>query len=183
MPLIESPWQRVRYQTYNVWASNGTLDGTLSWYNINSIIPCTTEDVHVGNCTSPWYNPYLPSPGKGWPAGWGALIYPPPLVGDKNPLPPVWAPVESIRWVMLGAGIRDTEYAYALEKLHSTQADDLLKQLRALSPAFSSKWNPLCGDVTYGDDGYMVEPHPLAGGSSAINAWKLAAAALLDSRA
>ena len=36
MPIIESPWERERTQALDVWASNGTLDGTLSWYSVNS---------------------------------------------------------------------------------------------------------------------------------------------------
>jgi hypothetical protein len=32
VPIIESPWERVRFEALDVWGSNGTLDGTLSWY-------------------------------------------------------------------------------------------------------------------------------------------------------
>ena len=36
VPVIESPWERERTQAPDVWASNGTLDGTLSWYSVNA---------------------------------------------------------------------------------------------------------------------------------------------------
>ena len=36
VPIIESPWERLRTQPLDVWISNGTLDGTLSWYSVNS---------------------------------------------------------------------------------------------------------------------------------------------------
>jgi hypothetical protein len=36
VPIIESPWERLRTQALDVWTSNGTLDGTLSWYSVNS---------------------------------------------------------------------------------------------------------------------------------------------------
>ena len=33
VPIIESPAERLRTQPLDVWISNGTLDGTLSWYH------------------------------------------------------------------------------------------------------------------------------------------------------
>jgi hypothetical protein len=189
VPLIESPRQRVRYQALDVWGSNGILDGTLSWYSVNSMIPCSLADIRTGGCISPWDNPYLPKVGKAqWPAGWGTEMYPPAPVeggGTTDSRPAVWYPVETIRWVMLGAGVRDAEYAYALQKrAPTTQITTLLDRLRTLAPHFTSRWNPTCtgsnGTVSYGDDGYVVDATPGPDGSSAMNTWRLTAAAVLD---
>jgi hypothetical protein len=38
VPITEAPWERTRFQALDVWASNGTLDGTLSWYLLRSIL-------------------------------------------------------------------------------------------------------------------------------------------------
>ena len=103
VPIIESPWERLRSQPLDVWISNSTLDGTLSWYSVNSygmldgakdpyLAPYTTPRVYKNGTK------YLSDP-----AGWGYLLW---------PLPPsrrhggTWSPVESIRWVMTGAGLQ-----------------------------------------------------------------------------
>jgi hypothetical protein len=36
VPITEAPWERSRFQALDLWGSNGTLDGTLSWYSVNS---------------------------------------------------------------------------------------------------------------------------------------------------
>lgn len=70
VPIIESPWERLRTQPLDVWISNGTLDGTLSWYSVNSygmwngvkdpwLAPYTTPR-EKGNGTK-----YLTDPGNG----------------------------------------------------------------------------------------------------------------------
>ena len=38
VPIIEAPWERLRSQALDVWRSNGTLDGTLSWYRLQPYI-------------------------------------------------------------------------------------------------------------------------------------------------
>ena len=169
VPIIESPWERTRYQALDVWRAASVLDGTLSWYSVNSY------GTH-GGLTDPWVNP-LPSPRKGEikdPAGFGFQLYPYPP--DQRPPPLTWEPVESIRWVMLGAGIQDAEYLYALTKLGSTEAKKLIQRARALATAFPKAWNPTCPgveSVDWGSDGYTVDTFTSSDGISMINQLKL----------
>lgn len=109
VPVIESAWERLRSQGLDVWRSNGTLDGTLSWYSLNSY-GRHNDNGKPGSADNldPWLNPY-PTPtvlpnGTAFikdPAGWGYLLWPPP---PKERTALDWAPIESIRWVMTGAG-------------------------------------------------------------------------------
>lgn len=98
-----------------------------------------------------------------------------------------FAPLDSIRWVMTGAGIRDAEYLYALEKRAPRTPDvqALLDRARTLATHFPAAWNPSCGaggtEGDWGDDGYEVEGGAGApDGSSAYNTWRLAMGAALD---
>ena len=60
-----------------VWRSNGTFDGTLSWYSVNSYGVHTDPDPSVHN-RDPWHNPYPSGELATDPAGWGYLLWPPP---------------------------------------------------------------------------------------------------------
>ena len=118
------------------------------------------------------------------PAGWGYLLYPPPKT-RRTGRP--WSPVESIRWVMTGAGIQDAEYLYALEKKTpaSSEAKALMAQARRLATHFPKKWNPTCtpdqiGGGEWMNDGYSVDPGTEKDGSSVVNTWRLAMGAELD---
>ena len=132
VPIIESPWERLRTQPLDVWISNGTLDGTLSWYSVNSY-PRNAD---------PWLHPYTTpstlSNGTEYlkdPAGWGYLLWPLPPGLRKGGS---WVPVESVRWVMTGAGIQDAEYLYTLQKKaqRSAKVEALLAQARSLATGF-----------------------------------------------
>ena len=176
VPIIEAPNERVRFQALDVWASNGTLDGTLSWYSVNSY------GKH-GTVYDPWLDP-MPSPKHGKisdPAGWGFLLWPPQP--DRRGAGP-WAPVESIRWVQLGAGLQDAEYLYALAKRapSSPAARALLAQARSMATQFPSHWNNCVGraEQGWGDDGYLVDTGNETNGSSVVNDWKLAMGAELS---
>lgn len=59
VPIIEAPNERARFQALDVWRGNGTLDGTLSWYSVNTY-------VH-----DPWLNPFPGGRPKPKPAGYG----------------------------------------------------------------------------------------------------------------
>ena len=192
VPIIESPWERLRTQPLDVWISNGTLDGTLSWYSVNS---------YGKPHNDPWIWPY-PTPrvyanGTKYlsdPAGWGYLLWPPP---PNRRTHDEWAPVESIRWVMTGAGLQDAEYLYALEaKVQSgsapSNADSLLAQARSFATHFTNGWNAGCypkgtgihaNGANWGNDGYSVDTGDEADGSSIINTWRLAMGEALDSDA
>ena len=166
VPMIESPWQRVRSQAYAVWGSNGTLDGTLSWFTLNS------WHEHM------WRRdfPYNASAKIQRPAGWGMLLWPPPPRDAIGSAAATAKPVESMRWVMLGAGIQDAEYLYELQTRAERNATimSLLSEARALAYGFPVAWNPSCGNKSYGDDGYAVEdPASATLGSSHINELKL----------
>ena len=136
----------------------------------------------------PWANPYpsgFPEDGEPLkdPAGWGFLLWPPPP-GRRGAAD--WAPLESVRWVMLGAGVQDAEYAYALQAAQpSDEVEALLAAARARATAFPSGWNGGCPPAgvppkSWGDDGYEVDAGGEADGSSVVNEWKLAAGAALD---
>ena len=183
VPITESPWERLRSQALDVFNSNGTLDGTLSWYNINGY---GTSKSHQND---PWIDPY-PTPGvypNGTrymrdPAGWGYLVYP-PLPSHRAR---VWAPVESIRWVMTGAGIQDTEYLYALRRRRpiTPRAQALIRRASELATHFPSGWNTICKPElepsSWGDDGYKVDDPAASDGSSMYNDWRLEMGAELD---
>ena len=125
------------------------------------------------------------------PAGWGYLLYPPPAEMHTTGS---WTPVESVRWVMSGAGIQDAEYLYALEKKASplsAKASALLAQARTLATHFPLGWNRRCSGggkvgpdgkkvADWGDDGYVVDKGGQADGSSVVNEWRLAMGAELD---
>jgi hypothetical protein len=187
VPIIEAPWERLRSQALNVWASNGTLDGTLSWYSVTSygyhIDPKTNKSF-----ADPWVNP-MPGLKPGLtkytdPGGWGYLVWPPP---PKARTANVWAPIESARWVHTGAGLQDAEYVYALQRQArgSAAAAELLEQARRMATHFPSRWNPGCSvprakQPNWDDDGFSVDPGDETDGSSVVNEWKLAMAELLD---
>jgi hypothetical protein len=163
--MIESPWQRVRSQAYAVWMTNGTLDGTLSWFNVNSWRE-NMWDAQFPNSSAKLQRP----------AGWGMLLWPPPPRDAFGPHIAAARPVESMRWVMLGAGIQDVEYLYALRGRadRNSTAMALLSEARAVAYGFPVDWNPSCGNKSYGDDGYAVEdPASATLGSSLINELKL----------
>lgn len=180
VPITEAPWERLRSQALDVFNSNGTLDGTLSWYSVNSYarLPSGLAD--------PWVSPY-PTPAQYAngtrymkdPAGWGYLLYP-PLPSQRGR---VWAPVESIRWVMTGSGIQDTEYLYALRGRRTPQAQALIRRASVLATHFPSGWNAICkpepAPVSWKDDGYAVG-EVTASGSSAYNDWRLDMGTELD---
>jgi hypothetical protein len=199
VPIIESPWERLRTQPLDAFISNGTLDGTLSWYSVDSY--ARGEHAAVAD---PWTHPYPTSTVTTLkngstksvlrdPAGWGYLLYPPP---PKARTGNSWSPVESVRWVMTGAGIQDAEYLYALQKASplSAKAAALLAQARTLATHFPLGWNPGCtggGKVLpdgsrvadWGDDGYAVDKGGQADGSSVVNEWRLALGEELDKAA
>jgi hypothetical protein len=85
VPIIEDPWERLRSQPLDVWNSNGTLNGTLSWYSIVSYglsrLPSNGVNVTINDpWTSPYPVPYSYPNGSLYlkePAGWGYLLYPP----------------------------------------------------------------------------------------------------------
>ena len=98
-----------------------------------------------------------------------------------------WSPIESIRWVMTGAGIQDAEYLYALQNRTrlSITGNALLEQARKMATSFPKKWNPTCtpdqiGGGEWGDDGYSVDVGTAENGSSVVNTWRLAMGAELD---
>ena len=111
VPIIEAPWERLRSQPLDVWRSNGTLNGTLSWYSLTSyglshLPPGSTIN---DPWTSPYPVPFSTPNGSRYvkdPAGWGWVLYP-PQPSERTGEP--WSPVESVRWVMTGAGIQDSE--------------------------------------------------------------------------
>ena len=168
VPIAEAPWKRTRFQSLDVWRTNGTLDGTLSWYSVDSYgrrDPRTTQH-WVPNCTSCF------------PSGFGVELWPPPPGHrDKE----VWTPIETIVRTMLGAGLQDAEYLYALSK-HQTllgpTAKSLLDYARTLASGFPSGCFPLNKD--WGDAGYAVDREVHANGSGAVNTWKLAMGRALD---
>lgn len=164
VPITEAPNERARFQALDVWRSNGTLDGTLSWYSIDSY----TQD--------PWLNPINTFPGK--PAGYGYTLWPP---APDERTSTMWTPRDSIVWVMLGAGLQDAEYLYALQRLKhpSETAKALLAQARDMAQEFPYKWSRHVRD--WGDDGYQVDlPGSHDDGSSVVNNWKLAMGAELS---
>ena len=60
---------------------------------------------------------------------------------------------------MLGSGLRDAEYLYALQRLGagSTEAEALLTQARAMATAFPTHWNRRMGKpLAWGADGYRT---------------------------
>ena len=189
VPIIEAPWERLRSQALDVFSSNGTLDGTLSWYSINSYgvhrDPATNK-----TSTDPWLNP-MPSRKPGAtayadPAGWGYLVWPPPPRA-RSSNPSAWGPLDSARWVHMGAGIQDAEYLYALREHGggSAAAAALLRQARRMATHFPSGWNKGCAGsdahhASWDDDGFSVDPANRTDGSSVVNEWKLAMAAVLD---
>jgi hypothetical protein len=83
---------------------------------------------------------------------------------------------------MLGAGLMDAEYLYALQRLEhpSVAATALMAQARAMAWNFPSKWFHAGGVPNWGDDGYEVDQGGHADGSSVVNTWKLAMGAELD---
>ena len=64
----------------------------------------------------------------------GFELWPPP---PERRGPSIWRPLESVRFVMLGSGLRDAEYLYALQRLGagSTEAEALLTQARGAARA------------------------------------------------
>ena len=179
VPIIESSRERLRFQALDVFNTDGLIEGTLSWYSINSY--GTHLDPTTGKRKAdPWLNPYpTTEPGKvqEHPAGFGYLVLPPPP--DRR-VSSVWSPIETVRWVMLGAGIQDAEYLYALKKQapRSERARKLLDRAHSLASAFPGQWNPSCPPgkhaPNWGDDGYEVDTTGNTQGSSVVNEWKLA---------
>ena len=164
IPITEAPNERARFQALDVWRSNGTLDGTLSWYSIDTYVQ------------DPWLNPYPGGP-KPKPAGYGYELWPPAPSERTNT---TWAPRESVVWVMLGAGLQDAEYLYALQrqKHPSDTAKALMAQARTMASAFPYTWGGFspAGRIPpdWGDDGYQVDAGGHSDGSSVVNTWKLA---------
>ena len=77
---------------------------------------------------------------------------------------------------MLGAGLQDAEYLYALQPRaeHNATVMSLLSEARLLGTGFPSAWNPTCGNKSWVDDGYYVDdPARAVLGSSRINELKL----------
>jgi hypothetical protein len=97
----------------------------------------------------------------------------------------IWEPLESIVWVMMGAGLQDAEYLYALQRLQhqSATTKTLIAQAWEMASAFPSRWGGYssAGRVPpdWGDDGYQVDKGGQADGSSTVNTWKLAMGAEL----
>ena len=187
VPITEAPWERLRSQALDVFNSNSTLDGTLSWYSINSY-GTTYPPGQKAYQNDPWLQPYpTPRLESGTesimdPPGWGYLVYP-PLPSRRAR---VWSPVESVRWVMTGAGIQDTEYLYALQQRSTQQAQALIRRASELATHFPSGWNPICTpnkivQASWGDDGYAVDDaFTSVNGSSMYNEWRLAMGTELD---
>ena len=77
--------------------SNGTLDGTLSWYSVNSYGRASPSPAAVFDpYTQPYPTPSVFPNGSKYlrdPAGWGYLLYPPP---PSQRTKASWAPVESV---------------------------------------------------------------------------------------
>ena len=77
--------------------SNGTLDGTLSWYSVNSYGRASPSPTAVFDpYTQPYPTPSVFPNGSKYlrdPAGWGYLLYPPP---PSQRTKASWAPVESV---------------------------------------------------------------------------------------
>ena len=69
VPITEAPNERARFQALDVWRSNGTLDGTLSWYSVDTY-------VH-----DPWLNPYPGGHPNPKPAGYGCKS---PLISTSH---------------------------------------------------------------------------------------------------
>ena len=170
MPITEAPWERTRFQAYNVWRSNGTLDGTLSWYSTVEYLgrdPWTTQ--HWINCSAACTQD---------PAGFGYELWPPPP-GRRNQ--PHWAPIETIVWTMLGAGLQDAEYLHALSQHQAVlgpDADAVMAQARAMATGFPAGW--FGPSRNWGDDGYQVDVDVHADGSGVVNTWKLEMGRLLS---
>ena len=170
VPIVEAPWERTRFQSLDVWRTNGTLDGTLSWYSVDSYgrrDPWTTQH-WMKNCTGCSERP----------SGFGVELWPPPPgLRDQE----VWNPVETIVWTMLGAGLQDAEYLYALSKhqaLLGPTATSLMEYAHGLASAFPSNWFPPSND--WGDAGYAVDTQVHPNGSGSVNTWKLAMGQALD---
>lgn len=199
VPIIEAPWERVRTQPLDVFNSNGTLSGTLSWYSIDdygtNIDPATNKTIR-----DPWLNP-MPSPlprpdpatGKFYdhPAGKGYLLWPPPP-GRRQAED--WAPLDSVRWVMTGAGLQDAEYLHALRSkaAGSAAAAALIAKARSFATQFPYLWKSASCTAdpaqrssqsrprSWDDDGYSVDAGGEKDGSSAVNEWRLAMGGELD---
>eukprot|EP00937_MAST-01D_sp_MAST-1D-sp2_P007028 g7028.t1 len=197
VPIIEAPWERVRSQALDVFNSNGTVDGTLSWYSVNS---------YGAPAHNPWADPYPTRTSASGnpraikdPAGWGYLLWPPPPA--PAPVRPGWRPLESVRWLMVGAGLADAEHASALSALArraaragapSAAAAALLARTRAFAARWPAAWNTQCAApaaatvpaavaaANFSDDGYLVDGGAEVDGSSVINEWRLATAAEID---
>ena len=79
--------------------SNGTLDGTLSWYSVNSYGRASPSPAAVFDpYTQPYPTPSVFPNGSKYlrdPAGWGYLLYPPP---PSQRTKASWAPVESVSY-------------------------------------------------------------------------------------
>ena len=124
---------------------------------------------------SPWANPKQGS-------GWGYLLYPPrPSYsggttraggGDGS-----WAPVESIRWLMLSAGIDDAAYLSALRAAAPHSA--ALRRVQEVAWALPADWRDSAGmwqDEGYTTDAALVEEVKLGVGEALEKALGLAAA-------
>ena len=82
---------------------------------------------------------------------------------------------------MLGAGLQDAEYLYALSRHQAVLgpvAKSLMDYARVLATAFPSNWFP--PSRNWGDAGYAVDTQVHANGSGTVNTWKLAMGRALD---
>lgn len=136
---------RTRAQAWSVFATNGTLAGSLSWYNV---------DFWYGGYDDPADSPWA-NPKQG--LGWGYLLYPPRpsyLNGTRvEGCDGSWEPVESIRWLMLSAGIDDAAYLSALRAVAPETA--ALSRVREVAWALPAYWRDSAG--IWQDEGYTTD--------------------------
>ena len=99
----------------------------------------------------PWANPIQGT-------GWGYLLFPPrPSVLDDTTKAAgrdaSWEPVESIRWLMLSAGIDDAAYLSALRAASPHSA--VLSRVHEIAWALPAKWKDSKG--VWQDEGYTTD--------------------------
>ena len=118
-----------------------------------------------------------------YPAGFGYELWPPPP-GRRDR--PDWAPIETVVWTMLGSGLQDAEYLYALRQHRAAVGKDaaqaLMAQARAMATGFPAGWFGPSPRDDWGDDGYEVDKWGAsdADGSGVVNTWKLQMGRLLS---
>ena len=168
IPLIEAPRERARFQAYNVVASNGTLNGLISFSKMNMYGAFPGEQKPAAD---PWQNPNPNT--KGEPAGLHYLLWPPPPGFRDNTS---WAPLDSLRWVMSGAGLQDARYLQALQARASSSstAKVLLAEAFSMSAGFPVAWHNKSDPHRWRNDGYLVDhSQEQRSGSGTLNVLKL----------